>query len=161
MTFKLTYSTMFDPPEEMHSSFEAALAEVRAGLGATHTMYIDGIDVAAERTAENRSPVDQRLVLGHFPIGDANDVDRAVAAAKKAFPAWRMTPHEERLVLVRRAAALIEERVYQIGAALALEVGKNRMESLGETQETGATRATTWPCPTIRCPITVPTTAPY
>jgi 1-pyrroline-5-carboxylate dehydrogenase len=136
MTFKLTYSTMFDPPEEMHSSFEAALAEVRAGLGATHTMYIDGIDVAAERTAENRSPVDQRLVLGHFPIGDANDVDRAVAAAKKAFPAWRMTPHEERLVLVRRAAALIEERVYQIGAALALEVGKNRMESLGETQET-------------------------
>jgi 1-pyrroline-5-carboxylate dehydrogenase len=31
---------------------------------------------------------------------------------------------------------LIEERVYEIGAALALEVGKNRMESLGEVQET-------------------------
>ena len=33
-------------------------------------------------------------------------------------------------------AALIEERVYEIAAALALEVGKNRMEALGEAQET-------------------------
>ena len=136
MTFKLTYSTMFDPPEEMHINFEKALGEVRAGLGATHAMHIDGKDVAAERTAENRSPVDQRLVLGHFPVGSTADVDRAVAAAKRAFPTWRAAPHEERLRLVRRAAELIEERVYQIGAALALEVGKNRMESLGETQET-------------------------
>jgi 1-pyrroline-5-carboxylate dehydrogenase len=136
MTFKLTYSTMFDPPEEMHSRFETALAEVRAGIGATHAMYIDGEDVAAKKTSENRSPVDQRLILGHFPVGEAADVDRAVAAAKRAYPAWRMTPHAERLGLVRRAAALIEERVYRIGAALALEVGKNRMESLGETQET-------------------------
>jgi len=136
MAFKLTYSTMFNPPEEMHSNFETALAEVRAGLGATHAMYIDGKDVAPDRTSENRSPVDRRLILGHFPVGEAADVDRAVAAAKRAFPAWRLTPHEERLRLVRRAAALIEERVYQIGAALALEVGKNRMESLGEAQET-------------------------
>jgi 1-pyrroline-5-carboxylate dehydrogenase len=38
--------------------------------------------------------------------------------------------------LLRRVAALIEERVYDISAAVALEVGKNRMESLGEVQET-------------------------
>jgi 1-pyrroline-5-carboxylate dehydrogenase len=80
--------------------------------------------------------VDQRLILGHFPVAEATDVERAMAAAKKAFPSWRATPHEERLRLVRRAAELIEERVYEIGAALALEVGKNRMESLGEAQET-------------------------
>jgi 1-pyrroline-5-carboxylate dehydrogenase len=163
MTFKLTYSTMFDPPEEMHSNFENALGEVRANLGATYAMYIDGQDVAAERTAENRSPVDQRLVLGHFPVGSAADVDRAVAAAKRAFPTWRATPHEERLRLVRHAAALIEERVYQIGAALALEVGKNRMESLGETQETAdffTGRATTSVCPTIRCRTSGHATAP-
>ena len=45
MTFKLTYSTMFNPPEEMHERFESALAEVRAGLGAFHAMHIDGKDV--------------------------------------------------------------------------------------------------------------------
>ena len=37
---------------------------------------------------------------------------------------------------MHRAAALIEERVYDIAAALCLEVGKNRMEALGDAQET-------------------------
>jgi 1-pyrroline-5-carboxylate dehydrogenase len=40
------------------------------------------------------------------------------------------------VALLRRAAALIEERVYELGAVLSLEVGKNRMEALGEAQET-------------------------
>jgi 1-pyrroline-5-carboxylate dehydrogenase len=136
MTFKLTYSSMFDPPEEMHARFEAALAEVRAGLGATHSAHVGGRDVGSARTYEKRSPVDRRLVLGRFPAGEPADVDRAVAAAKGAFPGWRATPPAERAGLAKRASGLLEERVYAIGAALALEVGKNRMEALGETQET-------------------------
>jgi len=136
MAFKLTYSTMFDPPEEMHTRFEAALAALRSGLGGRHSMHVDGQDVAAARYYEKRSPIDARQLLGHFALGDAADVERAMAAAKQAFPAWRATPHAERVRLARRVAVLIEERVYTIGAALALEVGKNRMEALGETQET-------------------------
>ena len=38
--------------------------------------------------------------------------------------------------MLRHAVALIESRVYFLGAVLALEVGKNRMEALGEAQET-------------------------
>jgi 1-pyrroline-5-carboxylate dehydrogenase len=136
MTFKLTYSTMFNPPETMHADFEAALAEVRAGLGATHAMYIDGEDVPTADVRPVHTPIDERVLLGRFPSGEAADVDRAVAAARRAFDSWRRTPMAERLALVRRVAELIEERVYAIGAAVALEVGKNRMESLGETQET-------------------------
>jgi 1-pyrroline-5-carboxylate dehydrogenase len=136
MTFKLTYSTMFDPPEEMHALFEKALAEVRSGLGATHVLHVGGRDVAAARTCEKRSPVDDRLVLGRFPLAETADADRAMAAAKGAFPLWRSTHPAERVRLVRRVSTLLEERVYAIGAALALEVGKNRMEALGETQET-------------------------
>jgi len=136
MTFKLTYSTMFDPPEEMHVRFEAALAETRAALGATHPFHIDGRDVRAPRTYEKRSPVDRRVVLGRFPLGDADDAARAMAAAKAAVAGWRATPPAERVRLARRVSALLEERVYATSAALALEVGKNRMEALGETQET-------------------------
>jgi 1-pyrroline-5-carboxylate dehydrogenase len=135
MSFKLTYSTMFDPPEEMHVRFETALAEVRSRLGATHALFIDGRDVPAARTYASCSPIDERLLLGHFPLGDASDVEKAMAAAMRAFDGWRTAPMRDRLALVRRAAALIEERVYAIGAAVALEVGKNRMEALGETQE--------------------------
>ena len=136
MTFKLTYSTMFDPPEEMHARFEAALAEVRAALGTTHAMHVGGRDVSSPQAYEKRSPVDRRVVLGRFPLGEPGDVDRAVAAAKSAFAGWRATPPAERVRLAKRVSAILEERVYGIGAALALEVGKNRMEALGETQET-------------------------
>ena len=134
--YKLTYSTMFDPPEEMHERFEEALAGVRQGLGSCHAMFIDGRDAQGVRTVATGNPVDERAVLGRFSAGDASHVDAAVAAARRAFDGWRRTPVRERLELVRRVAALIEERVYTIGAALALEVGKNRMESLGEAQET-------------------------
>ena len=136
MSFKLTYATMFDPPEELHRRFEAALEAVRARLGGEHGLHVGGEDVAAGASYEKRSPADTRLVLGRFPLGSASDVERATAAAARAFDGWRFTPLAERLRLARRAAALIEERVYQIAAALALEVGKNRMEALGEAQET-------------------------
>lgn len=136
MTFKLTYSTMFNPPEEMHARFEEALAGLNACLGASHGMWIDGRDVESRFSVVRTSPIDGRLVTGRFPSGDASHVDAAVAAARRAFDSWRRTPPAERLALVRRVAELIEERVYTIGAALAIEVGKNRMESLGEAQET-------------------------
>jgi 1-pyrroline-5-carboxylate dehydrogenase len=136
MTFKLTYSTMFDPPEIMHERFEAALEKVHEGLGARHPFFIDGVDISGGTSTPLRCPADQRQILGHFAKGTAEDVAQAMAAAKRAFPLWRATPPEERVRLMRRVAELLEERVYDIGAAMALEIGKNRMEALGETQET-------------------------
>lgn len=135
MSFKLTYSTMFDPPEEMHRRFEAALGDLRRGLGSQHRLHIAGRDVDGAGRIENRSPIDGAL-LGHFAAADRAQVAEAVAAAKAAFSAWRATPGDERVRLSKRVAALIEERVYAIAAALSLEVGKNRMEALGEAQET-------------------------
>ena len=63
------------------------------------------------------------------------DADAALEAAAGAWPSWKRTPIAERAQLLRRVAQLIEERVYDIAAVLTLEVGKNRMEALGEAQE--------------------------
>lgn len=135
--FRLTYSTMFDPPPALHQRFEAALAEFRSGgMGRDHAHWIDGADVAGRARFELRSPIDRDWLIASFPQGSAADVDRAVRAACAAFPAWAATPWRERVALLRRAARLIEERVYAISAVVALEVGKNRMESIGEVQET-------------------------
>ncbi|MBW8310543.1 MAG: aldehyde dehydrogenase family protein [Rhizobium sp.] len=136
MSFKLTYATMFNPPAEMHSRFDEALREVEQSLGARHRLHLNGEDVAGVEDDERRSPIDQRRVLGHFAVASANQARQAVEAAHAAFPAWRATPWPERVRLLKRVAALIEERVYLIAAALTLEVGKNRMEALGEVQET-------------------------
>ena len=136
MTFKLTYSTMFNPPPELHTRFDAAMKRVRAGLGATHALHIDGEDRRAARTTPKPNPADQEQVLGHFAAASAADADAAIQAAQRAFAGWKTSPAAERLRLLRRVGQLIEERVYDIAAALTLEVGKNRMEALGETQET-------------------------
>jgi len=136
MSYKLTYSTMFDPPPELHTRFESALARVRAGLGRSHGHHIDGRDVSGAVKYSQASPIDRELVLGEFADATAGEVGAAVAAAKRAYPAWRRASVAERCALLRRVAALIEERVYEIAAAVALEVGKNRMEALGEVQET-------------------------
>lgn len=136
MSFRLTYSSMYNPPEEMHQRFEAALATLRSRLGGKHTLSIAGEERAGSTAVETRSPIDSSLVLGRFPQATAQDVDDAMASAHAAFPAWRATPGAERARLVRRVGDILERRVYEIAAALALEVGKNRMEALGEAQET-------------------------
>jgi len=134
--FKLTYSTMFDPPEELHRRFESALAQVKSGMGALHPMRIGGEARLARQEFECRSPIDRDWLLARFPRGTAQDASDAVAAAHAAFRPWARTPWTERVALLRAAAARIEARVYELGAAMALEVGKNRMEALGEVQET-------------------------
>jgi 1-pyrroline-5-carboxylate dehydrogenase len=127
---------MFNPPESMHAAFDAALAQVRRGLGQVHGLYLDGRDLAAVETVRLVSPIDTALVLGDFALATPADVERAVRSARSAWPGWRSRTPAERCALLRRVADVMEARVYAIAAALALEVGKNRMEALGEAQET-------------------------
>ncbi len=135
-SFKLTYATMFNPPEELHKRFDEALAQVKAGLGKEYGMIIDGKERFADQKFEDRSPADTDVVLGVFQKGTAADAAAALAAARKAFPAWSGMKWQERVAYMRKAADLIDERTFLIGAALAMEVGKNRMEALGDVAET-------------------------
>lgn len=134
--FKLTYGTMFNPPEELHTRFEETLARVRAESPREYGMLIDGKEVRVGETFEDRTPADTDVLLGTFQKGTAKEADAAIAAAKKAFPGWSRTPWRERVALLHKAADLIDERLYEIGVVMALEVGKNRMEALGDAAET-------------------------
>lgn len=136
MAFKLTYATMFNPPEELHTGFDKAVAKLKANLGKEYGMIIDGKEVFADEKFEDRSPVNTDWVLAVMQKGNASHAKMAIDAARKAFPAWSRTPWKKRVQLVRKASALIEKRIFELGAAMALEVGKNRMESLGDVQET-------------------------
>lgn len=136
MAFKLTYATMFNPPEELHKGFDKAVARLKANLGKEYGMFIDGREVFAEEKFEDRSPVNTDWVLAVMQKGNATHAKMAIEAARKASPAWSRTPWQKRVQLVRKASALIEKRIFELGAAMAMEVGKNRMESLGDVQET-------------------------
>ena len=134
--FKITYATLRNDNEELHAMYEAGVERSRAGLGRHHRMFIDGTWVeGGAGTFEVRSPIDQDIVLGTFAKGDADDVARAVEAARRAQPTWRRTPWQDRLAILRRAADLISERLMVYSADMAFEVGKTRMEALGEVEE--------------------------
>ena len=134
--FKLTYATMFNPPEELHTHFDEALVKVKANLGREHGMIIDGKEHFSQEKFEDRSPADTNVVLGIFQKGTIEDAHAAIAAARRACPMWSHTPWQERVALVRKAASIMDERIYEMGAVMAMEVGKNRMESLGDVAET-------------------------
>ena len=136
MAFKLTYATMFNPPEEMHTKFDKAVAALKQNLGKEYGMIIDGKEVFADEKFQDRSPVNTDWVLAVMQKGNAAHANMAIAAARKAAASWGRTPWQTRVKLVRKAAANIEKRLFELGAAMALEVGKNRMESLGDVQET-------------------------
>ena len=45
--FKLTYATMFNPPDELHTQYDAALAKIKADMGKEYAMIINNKDVYA------------------------------------------------------------------------------------------------------------------
>ncbi len=132
---KVTYSTLGSPDPLLHEYFDEDVAELRANLGKSYDMYINGEWIAGDGSFTNRSPINTDWVLGDFArAGDAH-VDRAVAAAKAAFPGWRDTPWAERADLLNRVADLISERLFEISAAVSMEIGKNRLEAIGDVEE--------------------------
>ena len=134
--FKLTYATMFNPPEELHTRFEEALEKTRANLGKEYGMIISGQERFADEKFEDRSPINSDLLLGVFQKGTAENAKEALTAARKASPMWRGMRWQDRVAYLRKAADLIDDRIFDIGAAMAFEVGKNRMECLGDIAET-------------------------
>src|SRR4030042_5769620 len=116
-SFKLTYATMFNPPEELHTRFDAALGEWKTSLGKEHGMLIGGKDRFTGEKVEDRSPANTDVVLGIFQKGGAQDSMDALASARKAFPAWSLTKWQDRVGMLRKAADLIDERIFPISAA--------------------------------------------
>lgn len=134
--FRLTYATMFDPPEALHQSYERALARLKAAPVREYPLLVGGQSRRAAEQFEDRSPINTDWVLGRFQKGGVDDAKAAIAAARAAFPAWSALPWQRRVRYLRAVAELINGRVFEFAALDSLEVGKNRMESLGDVQET-------------------------
>ena len=132
---KVTYSTLGSPDPLLHEYFEEDVAELKANLGQSYQMHIAGAWVDGDGVFENRSPINTNWVMGRFAQASDADVNRAVAAAKAAFPAWRDTPWAERARLIGKAADLISERLFEISAIVSMEIGKNRLEAIGDVEE--------------------------
>jgi 1-pyrroline-5-carboxylate dehydrogenase len=134
-TEKITYTATPEQIERMHAEFDRALGTIDDDLSKTYPMVIDGADRTGASTFDVTSPIDRSIVIGRFQTGGATDVDDAVAAAMTAFPAWSSRPYQERVEIMRRAAANIRDRKFRLSALLIVEAGKNRGEAIGEVEE--------------------------
>ena len=133
--FKLTYGTMFTPPQELHDQYDQALNHLKESMGKEYPMIIGGKARFAEEKHKAFSPINSGWHLATFQKGTAQDANDAVAAAKAAFPGWKARPWQERVEIIRRFADRVDAHMFEIGAAVSLEVGKNRMEALGDVAE--------------------------
>ncbi|HEY8179728.1 MAG TPA: aldehyde dehydrogenase family protein, partial [Candidatus Limnocylindria bacterium] len=133
---KITYATLSADNEELQTAFDAAVERVRGALGTSYPMLIGGEERYGAQEFEDRSPIDRDIVVSRFPVGTRQDVRDAIAAARAAFPAWRDLGWRQRLEILRNAADLISERQFEYAALMAFEVGKNRLEALGDVEET-------------------------
>ena len=87
----------------------------------------EGIDVVDPATGRS---------LGQVPKASTEDLDRALDAARRAFPAWRATSPDERAGVLTRAADLLRQRRDDIARIMTLEEGKTLAESCGEVDFT-------------------------
>jgi acyl-CoA reductase-like NAD-dependent aldehyde dehydrogenase len=102
----------------------------------TFRNYIGGewVDASGGETFESRSPATGELI-GTFPKSSAEDVDRAVAAAKDAYEDWRLVPAPKRGEILFTFGQLLIDHKEDLAQLMTLEMGKVLAEARGDVQE--------------------------
>ena len=80
-----------------------------------YRMWIGGkwVDAESGKTFTSTNPATEE-VIGTLPLGDEQDVDKAVAAARAAFPIWSGKSVQERAVILNRITVSIRERIDEL-----------------------------------------------
>ncbi|RDK06444.1 aldehyde dehydrogenase family protein [Cupriavidus lacunae] len=103
----------------------------------TFANYIDGQWIEGKTTAPNVNPSNLDDVIGQFAEADADDAQRAIAAARKAFGPWSVSTPQQRFDVLDQAGTTILARKAELGRLLAREEGKTLPEAIGEVARAG------------------------
>jgi aldehyde dehydrogenase (NAD+) len=103
----------------------------------TYSNYIGGewVPAASGEYFENLNPADTRDCIGRFPVSNADDVERAVAAAKSAAEGWRRIPAPRRAEILFRLGNILIRDKDAYSADMTREMGKVLKETGGDVQE--------------------------
>lgn len=133
---RVTYSNTGEDFSGVHAHLDEAIPDAESRLlGKSRPAFIGGRDRAEGRVFVARSPIDRNIILGEFSQADPVIVDVAVEAARAAYPAWRDLGWPKRVEILRTGADAIEARKWDISVACLVEVGKSRLEAVGEVEE--------------------------
>ena len=99
--------------------------------------FIAGEWVEGARVSQNVNPSDTGDVVGEYAQADAAQTREAIAAARRAFPAWSLSTPQQRFDILDAAGSEILARRAELGDLLAREEGKTLPEAIGEVQRAG------------------------
>ena len=94
--------------------------------------YIDGQWVEGASVSRNVNPSNLDDVIGEFAQADADQTQRAIGAARKAFAQWSLSTPQQRFDLLDQVGSTILSRKAELGRLLAREEGKTLPEAIGE-----------------------------
>ncbi len=114
---------------------QAGLANARAEMGQECPLVIDGERVTTGHWIESLNPSRPSEIVGKVAQADADAVQRAVAAAAKAFKSWRRVLPHERAECLFRLAELMQERRFDLAGLEAFECGKPWREADADISE--------------------------
>ena len=106
----------------MTTESQAPEAPADATIRAQMIIGGEAVDAADGQTFEIVNPADGAS-FATAPLGGKADVDRAVAAAKAAFPKFSQTSKAERIALLKRIIACYKDRIEDIAQAVSAEMG--------------------------------------
>lgn len=101
---------------------------------ATHLNFIGGrwVEPLTGQYRDDRNPADTDDLIGRVPSSTREDVERAVAAAREAYPAWRDLIPLRRGGILAKAAALVRDRLEELSTLFTREEGKPIKEARAE-----------------------------
>jgi aldehyde dehydrogenase (NAD+) len=97
-------------------------------IAPSYGLFIDGEFAEGKDTFKTVNPASEE-VLSEVALGGPEDVDRAVAAARRAFGSWSALPGSERAKFLFRIARIIQERSRELAVLESLDNGKPIRES--------------------------------
>ena len=117
------------------AAFPLAIAKVRTQLGRSYPLYINGREIVTSETYSTLNPNNPNEVLGRICQAGTEEVSQAVAAARKAFPAWRDTSPRDRAENLLKGAEAARRRVFELSAWQVLEIGKQWDQAYADVTE--------------------------
>ena len=124
----------FSKPENCQA-MEQAMANVRGQLGREYDLVIGGEKIKSEEKLQSFNPSRKGAVVGVFQKGTPALVDRAVAAAEKAFQSWSRTEAERRVEYLLEFSRIMQRRRLELAAWMVVEVGKSWVEADADVAE--------------------------
>jgi RHH-type proline utilization regulon transcriptional repressor/proline dehydrogenase/delta 1-pyrroline-5-carboxylate dehydrogenase len=121
--------------DENRVSLSQALAQVRKQLGKQYPAVVDGRPLSHTSWIETPNPSRTSEIIGRSGRSTLDQAEAAVASASRAFETWRDTEVTERTGLLRRIAANLRRRRFELSAWIILETGKPWREADADVAE--------------------------